>query len=202
MIYPSSNRSMLLKEMEKRATLMASRKNLPNRRRCFVSYHVDDQVEVQNFIDTFGDDFIFKCLGVTDEDNFVDSVNEETIRRVIREKYLTNTSVTIVLVGKCTKSRKFVDWEIASSLRDDPKNKRSGIVAIPLPSLNNSWSLPSRLKANYKANDSAGTYVIGRKYPTSSAMLRSYVEEAILKRDNKYVLVDNTLPLLRRNGTC
>ena len=55
--------------------------------------------------------------------------------RKIREKYLTNSTVTIVFIGECTKARKYVDWEIASSLRNDPNNGRSGLLGINLKSL-------------------------------------------------------------------
>lgn len=181
---------------------VAKRKNQPDRRKCFISYHVADQEEVQDFVAKFGEDFIFTCLGVVDEDNFVNSDEDETIKRVIREKHLANTSVTIVLIGKCTWARKFIDWEISSSLRNDSVNKRSGVVAIPLPSLNNSWKLPQRLKDNYSATDEAASYVVGKPYPESSSQLRRYVEQAIYNRDNSAHLVENSRPLMKLNFTC
>src|SRR5262249_202980 len=46
----------------------------------------------------------------------------------------SDTTVTILLVGRETKFRKHVDWELYSSMRDGPRNKRSGIVVINLPS--------------------------------------------------------------------
>ena len=44
------------------------------------------------------------------------------------------STVTIVLVGTETKRRKHIDWEIYSSMYDGPVNKKSGILAICLPS--------------------------------------------------------------------
>ena len=44
--------------------------------------------------------------------------------RTTGENYLSNTTVTIVLIGECTKARKYVDWEIASTLRNDPGLQR------------------------------------------------------------------------------
>jgi hypothetical protein len=193
--------SLLL--LENRAIQKASRgAGIPNRRRCFISYHIDDQAEVNDFVDQFGEYFIFTCLGVTDEDNFVDSVDEDTIKRVIRDNHLRTTTVTIVLVGKCTKNRKFVDWEISSSLRDDPRNKRSGIVAIPLPSLNNTWNLPQRLSDNYDRTNSSKSYVVGLPYPATVQQLRGYVERAIENRDQLSKLVVNSRPLMRFNTQC
>lgn len=51
----------------------------------------------------------------------------------IRDEYLRDTSVTIILVGTETKNRKHIDWEIYSSMYDGKKNKKSGIIVIYLP---------------------------------------------------------------------
>src|SRR5208337_4623169 len=42
----------------------------------------------------------------------------ETVRQKIRDEYLRDATVTVVLVGKDTWRRKHVDWEIGSSIRD------------------------------------------------------------------------------------
>ncbi len=105
------------------------------KRKVFISYHHDhDQDEVEAFLDEFGDSFIAKVIGVSDDDDFIDSKDSDYIMRRIREKYLTDSTVTIVMIGSCTWSRKYIDWEIASTLRDDTNNKRSGLLAITLPS--------------------------------------------------------------------
>ena len=72
------------------------------RHKCFISYHVDDMDEVESFLDTLGSEFIPRSVGVTQEDDFVDRVNDDYIKRTIREKYLTDSTVTIVLLGRCT----------------------------------------------------------------------------------------------------
>ena len=51
----------------------------------------------------------------------------------IRRKYLLDSSVTILLIGSCTHSRRYVDWEIKSSLRRG-MNVPSGLLAYVLPS--------------------------------------------------------------------
>ena len=48
----------------------------------------------------------------------------------IRDYYLTDSSVTIVLVGACTWARKYIDWEVYSTLRRDKNNRLSGLMAI------------------------------------------------------------------------
>jgi hypothetical protein len=61
--------------------------------------------------------------------------DDETIRTRIRDEYLGDSSVTIVLVGTETKKRKHVDWEIYSSMYDGAVNKKSGILVINLPTV-------------------------------------------------------------------
>ena len=105
------------------------------RHKCFVSFHHDDDAEVVDFIDAFEDVFIPRVLGITDDDSdLIDSTDVGYVMDEIRERYLTDSSVTIVLVGKCTWARRYVDWEVYSTLRNDKKNRRSGLLPITLPS--------------------------------------------------------------------
>jgi hypothetical protein len=61
----------------------------------------------------------------------------ETIRRIVRDDYLRDSQVTIVLCGEETRFRKHADWEIKSSMIDGPINRRSGILVITLPTIPN-----------------------------------------------------------------
>jgi hypothetical protein len=97
----------------------------------FVSYyHHDDEKWRRKWDILFGDLFINKSVepGDIDTDN-----SAEYIKRLIRENYLEDTSVLVVLIGKNTWSRKHVDWEISAAL-----NKKvggySGLLGLLLPS--------------------------------------------------------------------
>ena len=57
---------------------------------------------------------------------------EDTLRR-IREEFISQATVAVVLVGPCTWQRKFVDWEIGAALRDTEMNPRCGLLGILLP---------------------------------------------------------------------
>ena len=46
-----------------------------------------------------------------------DSLATDTIRQRIRDNFIRDATVTVVLIGPCTWQRKYVDWEIGSSLR-------------------------------------------------------------------------------------
>ena len=75
--------------------------------------------------------------GSVDTGDIPDDWDDQKIRETIRDEYLKDTTVTIVLVGRNTKGRKHVDWEIYSSMYDGKINKKSGIVIIMLPSTRN-----------------------------------------------------------------
>ena len=185
------------------ATKAAARSNDPTRHKCFVSYRQDDEAEVEKFIDDYGDIFIAKVLGVSDEDDFIDSTDTEYVRRRIRELYLTDSTVTIVLIGKCTWARRYVDWEIASTLRDDPNNKLSGLLGIILPSVGDgSERAPERLSDNLP-NGGEG-YARWIRYPTSKDTLRGWIEDAFSARNAhaRYDLINNRRDHFKINRPC
>ncbi|QOR69381.1 TIR domain-containing protein [Ruania alkalisoli] len=184
------------------AEAAAARKVDSTRHKCFVSYHADDMAAVEDFIETFGSEFLARSVGVTIEDDFIDSDSDEYIKRRIREEYLTDSTVTILLLGQCTWARKFVDWEISSSLRNDTSNKRNGLLVYPLPSMNNKARLPGRVRDNWREGDTDASYVRYLSYPTSSSVVRSNIEAAFNDRLDKSDLVDNSRELKKSNSAC
>jgi len=197
---------MTSKDLMRRAQLVAesaaARKVDATRHKCFVSYQVDDLDEVTTFLDTHGSEFIARSVGVTEEDDFVNSTDAEYIKRRIREVYLTDSTVTIVLLGRCTWSRKFIDWEISSSLRDDSINRRNGLLAIPLPSMNNSSVLPARIKDNWIEDDLPSSYAVYASYPTQASVIRARIETAFAARTAKADKVNNARDLRESNAAC
>ncbi|WP_415457605.1 TIR domain-containing protein [Bifidobacterium sp.] len=189
-------------QLQRIAERAASRNSDPTRHKCFISYHVGDMSEVGQFIESFGSEFIARSVGVTVEDDFVDSTDDDYIKRRIREKYLTDSTVTIVLLGSCTWTRKFVDWEISSSLRNDINNKRSGLLVYPLPYLHNSAHLPARIKDNWDTNDHVRSYAHFFNYPSSLSAVRSDIETAFNDRTARARFVDNSRALQQRNLSC
>ena len=104
----------------------------------FISYHHDNDQWYKNELIGIGEQnavFIDKSV---DTGDISESLSDEAIRRRIRDEYLRDSTVTIVLVGTETKQRKHIDWEIYSSMYHGPVNKKSGILAICLPSTGSS----------------------------------------------------------------
>jgi MTH538 TIR-like domain (DUF1863) len=173
----------------------------PTRHKCFLSYHADDADEVVAFLDSFGHVFIPRVIGVNDEDDFIDSEDTDYVMDCIRETHLRNSTVTIVLVGRCTWARRYVDWEVYSSLRNDKKNRRSGLMAITLPSVSrySGRSLPARVDDNFDDKDG---YARWWKYPSSAKVLASRIETAFTERTSRAQLIENSRPRRQRNASC
>ncbi len=170
----------------------AARKSTdPTRHRCFVSYHIDDDAEVTQFVDTFGYVFIPTVVGVTEDDDFVESDDTDYILRRIREEYLSSTTVTIVLVGRCTWARRFVDWEVYASLRRYTDYAPSALLAINLPSVANDSGrqLPARVNDNVRNTDEG--YARWWTYPSSGEQLRTCIDIAFDARTYHTDLIDN-----------
>ena len=101
----------------------------------FLSYHhANDQWAKDHLIkmNKLYDIFIDKSVDTGDID---DNLPDETIRVKIRDEYLCDSTVTLLLVGKETKHRKHIDWELYSSMRDSEINKKSGILVVMLPTV-------------------------------------------------------------------
>jgi hypothetical protein len=170
------------------------------RRKVFISHFRGDRKEVDDFIQGFGSVFIPKVLGANDNDEFIKSTNPEYVMQRIREKYLEDSSVTIVLLGSCTHSRRYVDWEIKSSLQLG-RYLPNGLMGIVLPSQNNTAHLPDRLKANWNKNHE-GCYARYWSYPSTRQQLWGWIEDAYQARESRAHLIDNSLSMMGYNSKC
>ena len=172
----------------------------PPKRRCFISYHHADELEVQAFLDTYSnaEAFTHRALGLDMSKDIVDSNDTNYVMRRIREQYMQNTSVTIIMVGQNTWKRRYVDWEIAASLRNGFGNPANGLLGIKLPSYAYGiQQYPDRLNDNLNAKGVAnGTPCYARciPYPTNSAELKESIEEAYQRRQTQSHLINNTRP--------
>lgn len=107
----------------------------PRRDKVFISFHHEDQFYKDQFVEMMGDDIVDQSVEDGDIDD--DNLSTETIRQKIRDEFIRDATVTVVLIGPCTWQRKHVDWEIGSSLRktkqltvrvarySDPQSSRS-----------------------------------------------------------------------------
>ncbi|MDC7236781.1 MAG: TIR domain-containing protein [Sphaerochaetaceae bacterium] len=123
-------------------------KNIP-RHKTFISFHHTDQY-YKNLIESkWGkqlDGYVSKSVQEGDIDT---SLSTNRIRQIIRDDFIAKATVTIVLIGNSTWRRKYVDWEIGSSIRKTKNNPRTGLLGIVLPTYRpflNYYSINNGLK--------------------------------------------------------
>ncbi|BCS54328.1 TIR domain-containing protein [Geobacter sp. SVR] len=173
------------------------------RRKVFISHYKGDRDEVDEFIDHFANRhrvFIPKVLGANDNDDFINSTDTDYVMRRIREKYLEDSTVTIILLGSCTHSRRYIDWEIKSSLRQGQYTP-NGLLGIVLPSRNNTAFLPPRLEENWNA-EHRDCYAKYWSYPGSASQLSEWIEDAYLARTARAHLISNSKEMVKYNARC
>jgi len=173
------------------------------KRRVFISHYKGDINEVNAFIDTFANRakvFVPYVLGANDNDEYIDTDNPAYAMTQIRKKYLQDSTVTIVLVGKCTHSRRYIDWEIKSSLQQGDSTP-NGLMGIILPSMGNSAFLPPRLEDNWEKGH-ANCYARYWTYPNSPETLGKWIDDAYDARLNRAHLIKNSQNMMKYNGKC
>jgi len=91
-----------------------------------------DHDAAQRFVNTYGSTggvFIPKALGL---DYYgadrISSTDTDYVMDQIRERCINDSSMQIVLIGPCTHSRRYIDWEIKRSLLGG-----NGLLGILLP---------------------------------------------------------------------
>ena len=99
----------------------------------FISYHHANDQWYKNKLIEIGNGFglfIDRSVNTGDIPEFW---TDQAIREKIRDEYLRDSTVTILLAGIETRGRKHVDWELYSSMFDGTRNKKSGILVVSLP---------------------------------------------------------------------
>ncbi len=171
------------------------------RRKTFVCYyHKDDQIYKQKFANLFGDLVICKSV----ESGDIDSNNShEYIKQLIQKDYLADTTVIVVLIGKKTKCRMQVDWEISGALNLKVGEIYAGVLGVLLPTHPNFHTgtanhilLPARLADNFNSG-----YAIVRDWTTDRVLMQSYINQAFLNRTGKSELRINSREQMSKN-TC
>ncbi len=157
-------------------------------RNVFVSYaHRLDQDAADEFREKFGSEkMIFSDRSL---DNFdLSRYTDETIKNNYIRPLISKSSVTIILIGKETGGRWWVDWEIYYSLLKTAGNDRNGLLGVLLP--NKEQWVPSRLNKNIHM----GKII---SMPRDFRTLENAIEEVYLKRNQNPDLSD----LLRQRNS-
>lgn len=177
------------------------------RRKCFISYHHADQDEVDAFIRTYDHErniFISRGLGKEMSPDIINSTDTDYVMRRIRELYLSDSSVTIVMLGKSTWARRYVDWEIQASLRNGLSTMANGLLGIKLPSFTGgNGYFPNRFNLNLKQNDNqVDCYARWITYPTTTQALVDAIEAAYQRRTTHTRWINNPREFMKYNRQC
>ena len=159
---------------------------------------------MDDFIRTFDkerDVFIARALGVEMEPDIIDSDNATYVMGRIRQLYLIDSTVTIVLIGRCTWARRYVDWELQSSRRHGETVTPNGVLGIKLPSYRDS-GYPDRLNKNLNQADQADCYARVIDYPTRSDFLAARIDDAFRARTSRADLINNPRDRRMRSASC
>lgn len=144
----------------------------------FVSYHhAKDQIRANYLREQYGanNTLIDRSL----QEEYKDKTDDE-ILALIRTKHLKDSTVTIILIGEETSNRKWVDWEIYSSLRGYGERSTNGLLAIYLPT---AGQVPERLKDNIDSG-----YAVTMKWENISWQLDAKIEEAFKNRGKTFLI--------------
>lgn len=172
--------------------------------RVFVSYHHElDESYKKIFELRFGNAAGTLVATGVELGDIDPNLSAETIRTKIRDEYLRDSSVTVVLVGELTWQRKHVDWEISSTLRDSKLHARGGLLGILLPAYHAAQSggerrrddlhtIPPRLHDNLE-----GGYAKLYDWSEDASDVQTWIHEAYLRRDK--VEPDNSRGLFGKN---
>lgn len=175
------------------------------RHKVFISYHHDDQNEINDFVRTFSDErhvFIARSLGTEMEPAIINSTNTDYVMSRIRQLHLKDSTVTIVMIGKCTWARRYVDWEIQASLRHGETVTPNGLLGIKLPSYKKS-GYPNRLNLNLKQTDTqADCYARVNDYPQRKDTLANAIDDAVNARYSRAHLIVNPRDRFVNNRAC
>ena len=163
----------------------------PTRRKVFVSYHHGgDQAYYDEFSRFFHDQY--EAIRDNSLERVIQSDNTEYVMQQIREKYITGTSCTIVLIGAQSHQRKYLDWEIKATL-----DKCHGLIGIVLPTHAKNPSgeivVPDRFLDNHKSGYAAWAHWNG----LTAQVLTQLIDTAIAKPQWQ---IDNSRPMRHRNG--
>ena len=179
------------------------------RRKAFISYHDKDRKYKDRFVRMMRDYIIDRSVKVDDIDER--NIKTATIRQKIRDDFIADATVTVVLIGPCTWQRKHVDWEIGSSLRATKRNSRCGLLGIVLPNhpdygtgKYNLRLLPPRLADNCDGDD---PYALVRKWPRGNlrertGRIRRWVHETFERRNGKLPKNSRKQFAKNRSGKC
>ena len=179
----------------------------------YLCYHRDDQEHVDTFLRDF--DHLYGLAIGREESELPEDIlrdnDKHSVIHKIRDRYLKDSIITLVLLGPCTYTRRSVDLELMASLHhgddemaspDEAERLPNGLLGIMLPNYN-SAGFPDRLNENLQVPD-RGTraYAEVIPYPQSKDELTEALREVERARTERLDLVDNSPHMFSEDRAC
>ncbi|MFK7799874.1 MAG: TIR domain-containing protein [Aureispira sp.] len=172
---------------------------MTRRHKTFVSYHHANDQDYKNRLEQLCQhQIVTRSVQMGDIDP---NTSTDNIRRIIREQYLRDSTVTVVLIGRDTWKRKHVDWEIGASIRQTQYSSRSGLLGIFLPShpdygqsRYNKHTIPPRLADNVDCGFAKLYDWDGRATVIQDWIHEAYQRRGRINPDNSYPNFGNNRP--------
>lgn len=181
--------------------------------RVFVSYHHDNDQARKNIFDLrFGNRFGIIKPGSVNLGDIDPNLATETVRQKVRDEFMRDCSVTVVLVGTQTWQRKHVDWEIGITIRDTLNNPRAGLLGVILPSyaerhgrsisadargnvlVYDRYTIPPRLHDNIDCG-----FASLHMWTEDPDRMQQWIHEAYLRKSRTGIEPDNSYPSFANN---
>lgn len=176
----------------------------------YLSHHPDDQSQVGQFLEQF--DYlnnlaIHRPQGELEQDIEREDNKHKLIHKM-RQRYLKDSTVTLLLLGPCTYTQRSVDLELLASLHHgqdvmaDPDEDilPNGLVAVMLPHYQEN-GFPDRLNENLRVSETQPIpYAKVIPYPDDKATLAAAIKEAYTRRQT--LLPNNTPTMQSEDKAC
>lgn len=108
------------------------------RHKVFISYYHKEDQSYKDYLLRLNEFYnIFDDYSVRENDVDDTNMSDEQVRCEIRDKYIRNASVLVLLCGEKTRTRKHVDWEIHAAMYHSDVNPQMGILVINVGNCNN-----------------------------------------------------------------
>jgi len=165
-------------------------KNLPVKRKVFVSYHHgNDQYWYDRFSVLFGD--TYDIVYDNSLERRIDSDDTAYVDRRIRENYIVGTSITVVLCGAETWKRKYLDWETYATLYCE-----HALLGICLPTALDTIDGKKRAPDRFVDNWNTG-YAHWMHWSEDPIVVKTAIEEAVRKSASKQLINNSRLKFTR-----
>jgi len=174
---------------------------MTSRHKVFISFHhANDEQYRDEFVRRYRDQFESFVDHSVQFGDIDENLPTERIAQIIRDQYLRDATVTVVLVGSETWKRKHVDWEIYSSLRSTSRNPRMGLLGILLPTYGVPYSELASAHYQMRSTTPSGSqywsrnvperlwnnidigYASMRPWPSSGRELQEWIHDAFQRR--------------------